>query len=54
MSLARLLGIVVIVWLLYVIIGNPVGAAGMTHGILADLRSAGDSMITFVDRVVSR
>jgi hypothetical protein len=52
MNLARLLGILVVVWLLYVIIGNPVGAAGMTHGILADLHSAGDSMITFVDGVV--
>ncbi|HEY4006289.1 MAG TPA: hypothetical protein VGM60_14055 [Pseudonocardia sp.] len=54
MTLPRLFGWVMVIFVLYVIISQPTNAAGMTHGALRDMRSAGDSMINFVGGVVHR
>ncbi len=52
MSLARLLGLGVVVFALFVIISQPVSASEMAHRGLQHLRGAGDSAVTFLDGVV--
>ncbi|HEY2205567.1 MAG TPA: hypothetical protein VGH99_13930 [Pseudonocardia sp.] len=53
-AVAKVIGWIVAIFVLYIIISQPVHAASMTDNLLASVRSAGDSVIVFVQGVASR
>ena len=50
--MAKTVGWLVIVFVLYTVVAHPDRAAGMTDRSLIHLRSAGDSVINFCDHVL--
>lgn len=48
----RVIGILVLVLVLFWIISAPTSAAGTVNTLLADLRGAGQSVVTFLDALV--
>ena len=48
----RVIGIIVLILVLFWIISAPTSAAGTVNAVLADLRGAGRSVITFLDALV--
>lgn len=50
-NLRKLLGFLVIIFVLFWIISQPYGASGTVHDVLAELRDAGDSIVVFLHNV---
>ena len=48
----RVIGILVLVLVLFWIISAPTSAAGTVNTLLANLRGAGQSVVTFLDALV--
>ncbi|MBV9314884.1 MAG: hypothetical protein JO100_14405 [Pseudonocardia sp.] len=51
MSLRKLVGFLLIIFVLFWIISSPYSASGSVNGLLADLRDAGHSMVLFFTHV---
>jgi hypothetical protein len=49
--LARIIGWVLVVFVVYYLVTNPAGAAGVVHSLLDDLRDAGHSLAEFANRL---
>jgi hypothetical protein len=52
MSIPKVIGWIVIIWVLYAVIAHPANSAQMTHNAMTDLRNAGDNMVMFVNGIV--
>ena len=52
MAVGRVVGVLVAILVVFWIISSPVTAAGTVNTILADLASAGTSVITFLKNIV--
>jgi hypothetical protein len=51
MNLRKLVGFVVIIFVLFWIISQPGSASSSVNGVLANLRDAGSSVVTFMTNV---
>ncbi|MCK2238486.1 MULTISPECIES: hypothetical protein [unclassified Crossiella] len=51
MNVKKLIVVLAVILVIYLIVNDPTGAAGGVHGILGMLRSAAESVITFVQRL---
>ena len=51
MNLKKLVGFLVVIFVLFWIISRPESASGSVNGIMANLRSAGTSMTTFITNI---
>ena len=51
-NLRKLVGFLVVIFVLFWIISAPGKAGGTVNNLLGDLRDAGDSMVTFIQKVV--
>jgi hypothetical protein len=49
--LSRIIGWVLVAFVVYYLVTNPDGAAGFVHSVLDGLRHAGESLSRFVDRL---
>ena len=52
MNVKKLVGPLVIVFVLFWIISNPTGASGSVSGVLGNLKVAGTNMVTFMNGVL--
>ena len=52
MNLQKLVGLLLIVFVLFWIISQPTRASGSVNKLLGDLRGAGNSVVTFVTGVL--
>jgi hypothetical protein len=50
-KLKSLLGWAVVAFLAYYLLSDPVGAAHSAHGLLSDLKGAGNSLATFTNHL---
>ena len=46
------MGFVVVIFVLFWIISQPSNAGGTVNGVLGNLRTAGESIVTFIGKVV--
>jgi hypothetical protein len=51
-DLKKLLGFVAIIFVLFWVISSPTTASGSVTGIVGNLKSAGESMVTFMNGVL--
>jgi hypothetical protein len=51
-NLRKLVGFVVVIFVLFWIISQPSSAGGTVNGVLGDLRTAGESIVTFIRQVL--
>ena len=51
MNLKKLVGFLVVIFVLFWIISQPGNASGTVNGLMANLREAGDSLVTFISGV---
>lgn len=51
-NLRKLLGFLVVIFVLFWIISAPGKAGGTVNNVLGDLHDAGDSIVTFIQKVV--
>jgi hypothetical protein len=49
--LARIIGWVLVAFIVYYLVTNPDGAAGFVHSVLDDLRDAGNSLSRFINHL---
>jgi hypothetical protein len=49
--LSRIIGWVLVAFVVYYLVTNPDGAAAVVHSILDDLRHAGDSLARFINQL---
>ncbi|GAA5158829.1 hypothetical protein GCM10023321_39110 [Pseudonocardia eucalypti] len=51
MNLKKLVGFLVVIFVLFWIISQPGNASGTVNNLLANLRDAGESLVTFIGGV---
>ena len=52
MNLRKIVGFLVVIFVLFWIISAPGSAGGTVNGVLGNLRDAGESIATFIQKVV--
>ena len=52
MNLKRIVGFVVVIFVLFWIISQPSSAGGTVNNVLGNLRDAGQSIVTFIRQVL--
>lgn len=52
MNLKKLVGFLVIIFVLFWIISAPASASGSVNGIVGNLKDAGNSMVTFMTNLL--
>jgi hypothetical protein len=52
MNLKKIVGFLVVIFVLFWIISQPSNASGSVNGLMGNLREAGNSMATFISNVL--